>query len=87
MAHAPASDSDQTKRQEAREWVIQRLALVSTVIWVIAVLIFLVGIYPSYYFRPSSGMMAGMIALGIAAIPWLAFRPLVDRQMRQRAPR
>jgi len=78
-AVAPPPDS---RRQQARELVIQRLGLVSMAIWVVGILVFLTAVLPGRPFRPSIGALVGTFMLCIAAIPWLAYGPLVERVAR-----
>jgi hypothetical protein len=79
MPDHPVAPAPNVRRQQARELVIQRLSLVSTVIWVVGILVFLTAIYPGRPLRPSSGALFGTFMLCIAAIPWLAYGPLVER--------
>ncbi|MBX5492720.1 MAG: hypothetical protein IRZ14_16335 [Chloroflexi bacterium] len=81
---APSASQDQA-RQQAREAVIQWLGLISMAIWVIGILAFMIWLYPARPLKPSSGMLAGLVMLGVAALPWLAYRPLVQRRLQ--APR
>jgi hypothetical protein len=71
------------RRAQARERVIQRLGLVSMVIWVVGVLAFMVLVYPSRPFKPSIGMLVGMLCFALAALPWLAYGWLVERASRE----
>jgi hypothetical protein len=75
-------------RQQARETVVQWLGLLSMAIWVLGILVFLIWLYPSRPFKPSSGMLAGLAMLAVAALPWLAYRPLFAWRLRVlQAPR
>ncbi|HZU05552.1 MAG TPA: hypothetical protein VFB73_06230 [Chloroflexota bacterium] len=71
------------RRAQARERVIQRLGLVSLVIWVVGVLAFMVLVYPARPFKPSVGMLVGMLCFALAALPWLAYGWLVERASRE----
>jgi hypothetical protein len=73
------------RRARARERVIQRLGLVSMVIWVVGVLAFMVLVYPGRPFKPSIGMLVGMLCFALAALPWLAYGWLVERASREEA--
>ena len=75
------------ERAAARELVGQRLALVSAAIWAVGILGFIVVVFPGGSYRPSSGMFAGLALLALAALPWLAYRPLVERAARRRTRR
>ena len=76
------TEREYASRQVAREYVSQRLALVSLVVWSLGVLAFMILVYPGRPFRPSIGMMVALVMAGVAALPWLAYRPLVDRRLR-----
>jgi hypothetical protein len=78
-AALPSGEED---RQQAKELVSQRLALVSTAIWVVGILIFIIAVLPGGSFKPSSGMIVGTGLLALAALPWLAYGYLVERALR-----
>jgi len=82
----PVTREEQARRQ-AREAVVQGLGLISMIIWVSGVLAFLIWVYPARPFKPSSGMLAGLVMLAIAALPWLAYRPLVGWRLRAQCVR
>jgi hypothetical protein len=83
MQEIPAAlPPTQDSRQQARELVSQRLALVSTAIWVVGILIFIIAVLPGGSFKPSSGMIVGTALLALAALPWLAYGYLVERALR-----
>jgi threonine/homoserine efflux transporter RhtA len=73
------------EREAAREYVVQRLGLVSMVIWIVLVMAFMWFVFPSRTFRPTVGMMLGTMALGLAAAPWVVYPYLVERVARRRA--
>ncbi len=75
------------EREKAREVVTQRLALVSAAIWAVGVIAFMVLVFPSGAFRPSSGMVVGVWLLAPASLPWVAYHRLVDREVRERRRR
>jgi len=72
-------------REAAREYVVQRLGLISMVVWVVLVMAFMWFVFPSRPFRPTIGMMLGTLALGLAAAPWVVYPYLVERVARRRA--
>jgi len=72
-------------REAAREYVVQRLGLISMAIWVVLVMAFMWFVYPTRPFRPTAGMMLGSLALGLAAAPWVIYPYLVERTARRRA--
>lgn len=85
--HAP-SLIDQQTRQEAEEAIRNRLALISTVIWAVGVVVvspFILFILGPENFRPVWGMIIGFALLIPAALPWLAYRRLVAASTRERA--
>lgn len=73
---------DSPARREAREAVSQRLALISMIVWVVGILGFMFVLYPGRPWKPSSGMLVALVMMGVAALPWLAYRPLVERRLR-----
>ena len=81
-SEAERAAREHATRQQAREHVSQRLALVSLVLWSLGVLAFMIVVFPGRPFRPSIGMMVALVMAGVAALPWLAYRPLVDRRLR-----
>jgi membrane protein YdbS with pleckstrin-like domain len=71
---------------EARDRAQMILGAISLVIWLIVA--FALGVV--WYIdedTPQPILMAGGIALLIAALPWLAYRPLVRRLRRTRSER
>lgn len=76
--------------REARERVQVWLGLASLIIWLVATFVIVVGLELGQNTRAPRIMMAGLFALGIAALPWLGYRPLVrlavDRAARKRDP-
>jgi hypothetical protein len=63
---------------EARDRAQMILGAISLVIWFVVAF----GLSVPWYIdddTPQPILMAGGIALAIAALPWLAYRPLVDR--------
>jgi uncharacterized membrane protein len=81
----PATRPTDLERAEAREYVVQRLALVSAVIWALVVMGFMWFVFPTRPFRPTVGMMLGSFALALAVVPWIAYPFLVERVARRRA--
>jgi membrane protein YdbS with pleckstrin-like domain len=71
---------------EARDRAQMILGAISLVIWLIVA--FALGVV--WYIdedTPQPILMAGGIALLIAALPWLAYRPLLRRLLRKKAER
>jgi membrane protein YdbS with pleckstrin-like domain len=71
---------------EARDRAQMILGAISLVIWLIVA--FALGVV--WYIdedTPLPILMAGGIALMIAALPWLAYRPLLRRLLRKKAER
>jgi membrane protein YdbS with pleckstrin-like domain len=71
---------------EARDRAQMILGAISLVIWLIVA--FALGVV--WYIdedTPQPILMAGGIALLIAALPWLAYRPLLRRLRRKRSER
>lgn len=69
---------------EAREFAQMVLGAVSLIIW-FAVAFGLAIAWQVTEDHPRQILTAGGIALVLAALPWLAYRPLVSR-LRQRGP-
>ena len=75
-------------QQEAAEWVQLRLGLLSLLLW----LFFTFGLLTYLGLQtindhPALIVMAGCLGLAVAALPWLAYRRLVDwRQSRSQGP-
>jgi len=68
-------------RQEASERAQLILGAVSLVVWFVVA--FALGV--TWLLQGAAEariIVAGFIALGVAALPWLAYRPLVDRLLR-----
>lgn len=74
-----------TEREEAREYAVQRLGIVSAVIWVVVVMGFMWFVFPLYPFKPTVGALLGTFALALAFLPWAAYPILVERNAHQRA--
>jgi succinate dehydrogenase hydrophobic anchor subunit len=84
MAQSPeAPGPTEADREQAREYVVQRLAAVSAAIWAVGFLGFMLFVFPSGAFRPTVGMGIGMWLLALAALPWVGYRPLVERVARR----
>ena len=83
--HVAAPAPTEEHRQQAKEWVVHRLGLISLAIWVVGVLIFMTVLFPGRGLKPTTGVQAGMVCLAIAALPWLAYWYLVKRVARRRA--
>jgi membrane protein YdbS with pleckstrin-like domain len=69
---------------EARDRAQMILGAISLVIWLIVA--FALGVV--WYIdedTPQPILMAGGIALMVAALPWLAYRPLLRRLLRKKA--
>lgn len=87
----PWGPSAEELRKEARTWVYERLALLSSVIWVLGAAVLMATIVP-YIARPQLYIaMACVIPLLPAALPWLFYRRLsrvrAERLIRENAPR
>ncbi len=83
-----AQDSDSTgpteaDRQQAHEYVLQRLAALSAGIWALGFFAFMVFVFPSGTFKPTVGIGVGMWLFALAALPWAGYRPLVGRVARR----
>ena len=76
-------NSESRARKQARDEIAQRLALISLVIWSVGVLLFITAFLPGRPFKPSIGMQFALVMAGVAALPWLAWRPLVERRLRR----
>ena len=84
--HDPSPPTE-WEREQAREIVTQRLALISAAIWAVGIVGFMVFVFPSGTFKPSSGMVVGVWLLALASIPWAVYGRLVDRVVYQRRRR
>jgi TRAP-type C4-dicarboxylate transport system permease large subunit len=82
--HSDTSPPTEWERDQAREHVTQRLALVSSAIWAVGMIVFIVVIFPNGAFKPSSGMVVGAWLLALAAVPWAFYGRLVERAIRDR---
>ena len=82
--HSETSPPTEWERDQAREHVTQRLALVSSVIWAVGMIAFILFIFPNGAFKPSSGMIVGAWLLALAAVPWAFYGRLVERAIRDR---
>ncbi len=71
--------------QKARAATTERLALVSTVIWMTSALAFYILVLVPQNSRPAMGMLVGIVLLIPASLPWLAYQRLVARRARQLA--
>jgi hypothetical protein len=68
-------------RQEAIDRAQLILGAVSLVVWFIVA--FALGVTWTLQGAPEARVIvAGFIALGVAALPWLGYRPLVNRLQR-----
>ena len=74
-----------TDREEAREYAVQRLGIVSAVIWVVVVMGFMWFVFPLYPYKPTVGALLGTFAAALAVVPWAAYPILVERNAHQRA--
>ncbi len=74
-----------TDRDEAREYTIQRLGIVSAVIWVLVVMGFMWFVFPAHQFKPTIGAFLGTFAMALAVLPWSVYPILVERNARERA--
>ena len=81
--HVDQDGPSEADRAQAREYVVQRLAAVSAAIWALGFLGFMLFVFPSGAFKPTVGMGVGMWLLALAALPWTAYRPLVERVARR----
>ncbi len=69
------------ERQQAHDYVMQRLAPISAVIWAVGMIAFMVFVFPGRPFKPSIGMVIGAWLLALAAVPWIAYPRLVERRV------
>jgi hypothetical protein len=84
----PPPQPSAADREEARDRVVQRLGLVSMVIWVVVVIGLMWFLFPTRSFKPTVGVTFGALAFALAIIPWIAYPFLLERELRQRvAPR
>ncbi len=84
---SPADGPTEESVRQARQSVIERLALISALIWMFSALLFYVlYMYPTNL-KPSTGMLGGMALLIPAALPWLAYPRLVAREVASRQRR
>ena len=84
MTQPPNADSPTDEdRAQAREYVVQRLAAVSAAVWAAGMLAFMFFIFPNGNFKPTVGMALGVWLLALAALPWVAYVPLVERVARR----
>ncbi|HLH26352.1 MAG TPA: hypothetical protein VK066_27850 [Chloroflexota bacterium] len=70
-------------RQQAHEYVVQRLAALSAGIWALGFFVFMVFVFPTGEFKPTVGIGVGMWLFALAALPWVGYRPFVDRVARR----
>jgi hypothetical protein len=78
-----ASETDDERYARARKYVYERLALASAAIWTIGTLILTITIVP-YTARPQPYLIvASLVPLFPAAIPWMFF-PLLTRKVFER---
>jgi hypothetical protein len=70
-------------REQAREYVVQRLAAASAAIWGLGFLGFMLFVFPTGDFKPSVGMGVSMWLFALAALPWAGYRPFVERVARR----
>src|SRR5262249_9426130 len=71
MTETTHTELDPRVKARARHYVYERLALASTVIWVIGTFILMITIVP-YVLRPQPYIfMASIIPIPFAALPWL----------------
>jgi hypothetical protein len=68
---------------ESRDQAQFILGAISLIIWLIVAFALAVKWFIDEY-TPEPMLVAGGIALMVAAIPWLAYRPLTRRLMRRR---
>ena len=88
LAESPPEHAEQLRRQ-VRHDLHGRLALFSAAIWAIGTLVLFL-VYAAGNPRPvPMALMAMLVPLVPAVLPWLFFRPLVDRltARRLREPR
>jgi hypothetical protein len=78
-------------RAEAKQKVVERLALISAAIWAVGALLAYLFVLVPIGSRPVGGMIAGVLLLVPAALPWLFYRRMLAaaeaRAVRQAAPR
>lgn len=68
----------------AREATVERLALVSSLIWSLGALLFYVFVMYPLDVKPSIGMLGGLALLVPAALPWIAYPRLVQKNVANR---
>jgi succinate dehydrogenase hydrophobic anchor subunit len=81
--HPDPTGPTESDREQAREYVVQRLAAVSAAIWALGFLGFMLFVFPNGTFKPTVGMGVGMWLFALAALPWAGYRPLVKRVARR----
>lgn len=69
--------------QKARAATTERLALISTLIWMTSALALYILFLVPQNARPALGMLVGIALLVPASVPWLAYQRLVARKARQ----
>jgi hypothetical protein len=84
--HDPSPPTE-WERDQARESVTQRLALISATVWAVGMVAFMLFFFPSGNFKPSSGMVVGVWLLALASLPWVVYSRLVDREVYARRRR
>ncbi len=83
MAENRNDDSLERTRARAQTYVYERLALISAVIWSLGALFMMITFVP-YVARPQPYIMvASIVPLFPAALPWLFFRPITSAVMRR----
>lgn len=70
-------------REQAREYVVQRLAAVSAAIWAAGMIAFMVFVFPNGTYKPTVGMGVSVWLFALAALPWAGYRPFVERVARR----
>jgi hypothetical protein len=70
-------------RARAKHLVYERLALASAVIWSLGALILMATIVPYIAHPQKYIMIASVVPLFPAALPWLFWRPLTDALIRR----
>ena len=76
-------EGDARLRRRAKHVVYQRLAFVSAAIWTLGALFLMITIVPVIDRPQKYIMMASILPLFPAALPWLLWRPLTDALLRR----
>jgi hypothetical protein len=76
-------ETEQRLRARAKHVVYERLALTSAVIWTVGTFILMATIVPYIAHPQKYIMIASVVPLFPATLPWLLWRPLTDLLVRR----